>query len=259
MRFPRISRIKAPWKTFDDRKTENPASGRDHDGGRRWDRCSVGRGRSRDQLPRQHVRLGHDGRRPDLLAEIDFDNIHYYIKPKGDQARDWNDVPEDIKKGEVFAETSPLLDAPEGGKVIAQLPKGTQLEKTAEHGKHTLVESSRQFLGEKVRNPVQYIDIWKLSLDGNERWERITHFTDYEGYKSSNPVVSDDGRYIAFQMARRGDPAGVGRGLFLLDLDAMQAAAAAAAGGSARMLSRGVPVSSASSPGCSTKVPSWSM
>jgi hypothetical protein len=91
-------------------------------------------------------------------------------------------------------------------------------------GKHTLVESSRQFLGKKLRGAVQYIDIWKLSLDGNERWQRITHFTDYEGYKSSNPVVSDDGRYIAFQMARRGDPAGVGRGLFLLDVEAMEAA-----------------------------------
>lgn len=91
-------------------------------------------------------------------------------------------------------------------------------------GKHTLVESSRQFTGKKLRRPVQYIDIWKLSLDGNERWERITHFTDYKGYKSSNPVVSDDGRYIAFQMARLGDPAGVGRGLFLLDIKAMQAA-----------------------------------
>ncbi len=33
----------------------------------------------------------------DLLAEIDFDNIHYYIKPKGEQARDWDDVPADIK------------------------------------------------------------------------------------------------------------------------------------------------------------------
>ena len=89
-------------------------------------------------------------------------------------------------------------------------------------GKHTLVESSRQFLGKKLRGAVQYIDIWKLSLDGNERWQRITHFSDYEGYKTSNPVVSDDGRYIAFQMARRGDPAGVGRGLFLLDIEAMQ-------------------------------------
>ena len=91
-------------------------------------------------------------------------------------------------------------------------------------GKHTLVESSRQFAGEKLRGPVQYIDIWKLSLDGKEHWERITNFTEYKGYKSSNPVVSDDGRYIAFQMARLGDPAGVGRGLFILDIEAMQAA-----------------------------------
>ena len=90
-------------------------------------------------------------------------------------------------------------------------------------GRHTLVESSRQFMGEKLRSPVQYIDIWKLSLDGSERWERITHFTDYKGYKSSNPVASDDGRFIAFQMAKLGDPAGVGRGLLLLDIKAMQA------------------------------------
>jgi len=33
----------------------------------------------------------------ELLAEIDFDNIHYYIKPKGEMARDWDDVPENIK------------------------------------------------------------------------------------------------------------------------------------------------------------------
>jgi Fe-S cluster assembly protein SufB len=33
----------------------------------------------------------------ELLAEIDFDNIHYYIKPKGEQARNWDDVPADIK------------------------------------------------------------------------------------------------------------------------------------------------------------------
>jgi Fe-S cluster assembly protein SufB len=33
----------------------------------------------------------------ELLGEIDFDNIHYYIKPKGQQANDWDDVPENIK------------------------------------------------------------------------------------------------------------------------------------------------------------------
>ncbi len=31
--------------------------------------------------------------------------------------------------------------------------------------------------------------------------------------------VSDDGRYIAFQVAKRGDMAGVGRGILIFDLE----------------------------------------
>ena len=42
--------------------------------------------------------------------------------------------------------------------------------------------------------------------------------SDYPGYKATNPVVSDDGRYMAFQYAKRGDWAGVGRGILLFDL-----------------------------------------
>ncbi|MFO7654168.1 MAG: Fe-S cluster assembly protein SufB [Candidatus Krumholzibacteriia bacterium] len=34
----------------------------------------------------------------ELLGSIDFEDIHYYIKPRGDQARNWDDVPENIKK-----------------------------------------------------------------------------------------------------------------------------------------------------------------
>ncbi len=80
-------------------------------------------------------------------------------------------------------------------------------------GRHTLVECDRH-----RREGIQYVDIYKLALDGSGNTERITHFSDYRGYKASNPVVSDDGRYIAFQFARLGDPAGVGRGLLVLDL-----------------------------------------
>jgi hypothetical protein len=37
-------------------------------------------------------------------------------------------------------------------------------------------------------------------------------------YKASNPVGGDDGRFMAFQMARSRDPAGVGYGILLFDL-----------------------------------------
>jgi hypothetical protein len=88
-------------------------------------------------------------------------------------------------------------------------------------GRHTLVECDRH-----NRRGSQHVDIYKLALDGSGATERITRFADYPGYKSSNPVVSDDGRYIAFQFARVGDPAGVGRGLMILDLVAREKAKA---------------------------------
>jgi len=89
-------------------------------------------------------------------------------------------------------------------------------------GQYTLVESDRQ-------NPKgwQFIDLWKLKLDGSGQMERLTFFSDYPGYKASNPVVSDDGRFMAFQMAKSADQAGVGYGIFIYDF------AKAAAGGRA--------------------------
>jgi hypothetical protein len=80
-------------------------------------------------------------------------------------------------------------------------------------GKHTLVESDRH-----CGQGTDYIDIYKLALDGSGKMERVTYFNDYEGYKATNPVVSDDGRYMAFQYAKKGDPAGVGRGILIFDL-----------------------------------------
>jgi len=81
-------------------------------------------------------------------------------------------------------------------------------------GKHTLVECDKH----NTRG-TQYIDLYKLALDGSGKTERLTFFAEYPGYKASNPVVSDDGRYIAFQVAKRGDRAGVGRGILIFDLE----------------------------------------
>ena len=59
----------------------------------------------------------------------------------------------------------------------------------------------------------------ELKLDGSGAYTRLTHFSDYSGYKASNPVVSDDGRFIAFQLARSSEAAGVGHGIFVFDVE----------------------------------------
>lgn len=83
-------------------------------------------------------------------------------------------------------------------------------------GLHTCVESDRQAVLRGSTRLFRDIDIWKLRLDGTGRsFERLTFFNDFEGWKASNPVVSTDGRYMAFQIARTEDEAGVGYGIVL--------------------------------------------
>jgi Tol biopolymer transport system component len=76
-------------------------------------------------------------------------------------------------------------------------------------GKYCCVESDRE---------TGAVDIYKLKLDGSGTLTRLTNFSDYKGYKSSNPVISDDGRFMAFQLARATDLAGIGYGIFVMDL-----------------------------------------
>lgn len=82
-------------------------------------------------------------------------------------------------------------------------------------GRYTLVESSRD-QGPQRQNS-NHVDIWRLKLEPNSTdFVRLTRWGDCDGYKASNPVVSNDGRWIAFQSARSKDPAGVGYGIFLM-------------------------------------------
>ena len=83
-------------------------------------------------------------------------------------------------------------------------------------GQYTAVEADRQCDRLGGRRGGSNIDIWKLKLDGSGKdFTRLTYFNDYDGGKASNPVVSTDGRFMAFQYARTTDPAGVGYGLLL--------------------------------------------
>jgi hypothetical protein len=105
----------------------------------------------------------------------------------------------DIESGTVinYTNTPPQYDEPEG---------------IFPGGQHILVESDKH----NLKGP-DYIDIYKLALDGSGKMDRITNFVDYPGYEATNPVLSDDGRFMAFQVAKKGDAAGVGHGILLYD------------------------------------------
>ncbi|MBZ5515077.1 MAG: hypothetical protein LAN62_09595 [Acidobacteriia bacterium] len=94
----------------------------------------------------------------------------------------------------------------------------SEVEGISPDAEWTLVESSR---GENVPDREKWanIDLWKLRLvPQSTDFVRMTHWCDYEGYKASNPVVSPDGKWFAFQSARNNEPAGVGHGIFLFKL-----------------------------------------
>jgi Tol biopolymer transport system component len=82
-------------------------------------------------------------------------------------------------------------------------------------GLYTTVEADRQCEQLGGTRGAGNIDIWKLRLDGTGKdLSRVTHFNDYEGGKASNPVISTDGRFMAFQTARTSDPANRPHGMF---------------------------------------------
>ena len=100
---------------------------------------------------------------------------------------------------------------------LALEPEYNEVEGVEPGGAWALVESSREQGAD--RQDSRHIDLWKLTLVPNStRFERMTRWGDWDGYKASNPTVSPDGRWFAFQSARSVDPAGVGYGIFLYKL-----------------------------------------
>lgn len=88
-----------------------------------------------------------------------------------------------------------------------------ELEGIFPDGKSIAVERN-----EHRGKPWPLADAWRIWFDGSHAPQRLTRFLDFTGYKATNYVVSDDGRWMAFQIGKAGDEAGVGYGLFLLDL-----------------------------------------
>jgi hypothetical protein len=81
-------------------------------------------------------------------------------------------------------------------------------------GLHTLVEH-----GPSDKNAWPLLDLYKLKLDGSGEMQRLTYFTDYKGYKANQGVISDDGKYLSFQIGKDNTEPGVGFGFLIMDLE----------------------------------------
>ncbi|WP_281541914.1 hypothetical protein [Maribacter aestuarii] len=81
-------------------------------------------------------------------------------------------------------------------------------------GQHTLVEH-----GPSEKNAWPLLDLYKLKLDGSGEMQRLTYFTNYKGYKANQGVISDDGKYLCFQIGKDNTEPGVGFGFLIMDLE----------------------------------------
>jgi hypothetical protein len=90
-------------------------------------------------------------------------------------------------------------------------------------GKFMMVESTRHYpKRDSGRTTWDYIDLYKLTLDGSGYMQRITFFNKGGKHKATNPVVSDDGRFMAFQYSIVGETTGIGHGILILDFEKMK-------------------------------------
>lgn len=79
-----------------------------------------------------------------------------------------------------------------------------------------LVESDRE---SSVGKWAENVDFYRLKLDGSGQMDRLTFFAESGQFKGANPVVSDEGRFIAFQVPSATREAGLGQGLYIYDIE----------------------------------------
>lgn len=85
--------------------------------------------------------------------------------------------------------------------------------------KYVLVESAWSRKGNNTPS-VQGVEIYKMGMEPNSTvWQRLTWFSSTKPWKAGNPVVSPDGRTMAVHSSRGDQQAGVGYGLYLVDLE----------------------------------------
>jgi len=116
------------------------------------------------------------------LGKINFDNIYYYGKPEGEQARDWENVPKDIRN------TFDRLGIPEAeDDMINNLEKNRVLSRKT----MSLLREIKEETGLNVRlGKPFHVDEWR-PVKNNEQWHIVATF--FECFSDSdNVILSED-------------------------------------------------------------------
>jgi hypothetical protein len=125
----------------------------------------------------------------------------------------------------------------------------TEAEGMEPGGRWILAERTTTYPPQGGPWPIEEVDLWRLSLDGEATWERLVFFGHYRAleddplsaYGSNSGVVHPDGTHFAFTLSG-GPDRGVGDGLALLLFD-LQAWDASGEGTSQQDLHRLPPTS----------------
>lgn len=133
-----------------------------------------------------------------------------YYGPMGDPYRNAEVCSLDLVSGEV----TDLSHAPESY---------DEAEGVFPDGRWTMIESDRH-LPAALRNKYK-VDIFRMRLDGSGQVEQLADLAQRfpETHRSDNPVVDPTGRYIAYQYGFSQGGGAKGRGIFLLDLQKLEA------------------------------------
>jgi hypothetical protein len=108
-----------------------------------------------------------------------------------------------------FRSGSPLDDLPEWIRPL--LPSGLRPDWSPDGRRLVYLDA--------LVGDVHELDLASGESRGRGGYRRLTHFSEYAGFGANNPVISPDGRSMAFGLRIKGGGHGNAQGILLFDLE----------------------------------------
>ena len=128
-----------------------------------------------------------------LLSEIDFGNIHYFVRSTDRTERSWDDVPEDIKR------TFDRLGIPEAERKFLA---GVSAQYESEVVYHNTSKELEALKERAIKSGFDFIDFWAIDFDWHPEKPFSHHWQDYRTRKDRSLKIESDAGYRYPQRGR---------------------------------------------------------